>query len=115
MLLLLVASTCVYRSDSLKVRFDNGSEYEGRVDIYHNGTLGSVCDFGWDLNDIQFMCKELSFEPQIDDDRDEACYYGSYLEDNNTIWFESVNCSDTEFILEQCSHDEWNSTNEQDA
>ena len=62
-LLLLVASTCVHRSDSLKVSFDNGSEYEGRVDIYHNGTLGSVCDFGWDLNDIQFKCKELSFEP----------------------------------------------------
>ena len=41
---LLVVSNCVYRSNGFKVRFDNGSEYEGRVEMqFDNSTQGIQC------------------------------------------------------------------------
>ena len=60
---MIIIFACVCQSNgSLRVRFANGSEYEGRVNINQNGTWGTVCDYGWDLNDAQVVCRELGYE-----------------------------------------------------
>ena len=84
------------------------------MEIYLNGTQVTVCDLGLHLNNTQVMCRQLGFESAIDD-IDEACYYASYFESNDTIWFDRISCNDTELILEQCLQDEFNSTHEQDS
>ena len=111
---LLAVSTCVYRSNGFKVRFDNGSEYEGKVEIrrYDNSTQGTVCDSGWDLNDTQVVCRKLGLSAIANDTRDEDYYYEG---GNGTIWFESASCNGTESTIEQCPHGEWESTYEQGA
>lgn len=40
------------------VRLVNGSDYlEGRVEIYHEGVWGTICDDGWDFMESKVLCR----------------------------------------------------------
>ena len=85
------------------VRLVGGStSYEGRVEVYHNGEWGTVCDDRWDLNDAQVVCRQLGFGPAIA--ARSGAYYGR---GSGQIWLDEVNCVGTEQIIEDCSHDGW--------
>ena len=53
---------------------DPHGTYEGRVELYYNGKLGTVCDNGWDFNVSQIICSQLGYGLLIAF-RDRA-YYG---------------------------------------
>ena len=102
--LIVVVSAFVYRSDGFKVRFDNGSEFEGRVEIeYHNGMCLVLADkivaANGHLNLIandKHMCRQLDFEStqeSVSGIRRNEAYYGG---NNGTIWFTSMSCTGTE-------------------
>ena len=85
------------------VRLVNGStEYEGRVEVYHNGEWGTVCDDGWDLNDAQVVCNQLGFN------RVAAVRHGAlYGQGIGRIWLNNLNCTGAELTIENCSHTGW--------
>ena len=85
------------------VRLVNGSTlYEGRVEVYHNGEWGTVCDNGWNLNDAQVVCSELNFGNAI-----AAQHRAFFGESSGEIWLDNLNCNGTELTIGECSHRGW--------
>ena len=80
------------------------TKYEGRVEVYHNGEWGTVCDDDWDLNDAQVVCRQLGFGSAITNKS--RAYYGL---GSGQIWLDEVQCFGTELTIEDCSHDGWRS------
>ena len=85
------------------VRLVNGpTEYEGRVEVYYNGTWGKVCDDGWDLSDAQVVCAELGLGKAT------AVLHSSfYGQSSGEIWLDNVNCVGTEETIGNCPHGGW--------
>ena len=44
------------------IRLTGGQDFsEGRVEIFHDGVWGTVCDDDWDMNEAQVVCQQLNF------------------------------------------------------
>ena len=81
---------------------DGPNKFEGRVEVYHNGEWGTVCDDGWDLSDAQVVCRQLGFGEAV------AVRNGAfYGHGNGRIWLSNLNCMGTELFIENCGHGEW--------
>ena len=85
------------------VRLVNGpTKYEGRVEVYHNGVWGTVCDDGWDLNDAQVVCNELGLGNVA------VVRHGAfYGQGSGRIWLDNLRCVGTEKTIRNCSHRGW--------
>ena len=56
---------CVFNSlsDVAPVRLSDGKHpKEGRVEIYHDGQWGTICDDAFDLNDAKAVCASLGYK-----------------------------------------------------
>ena len=85
---------------------DGPSNYEGRVEVYHNGVWGTVCDDYWDLSDAQVVCRELDLGKAV-----AAQHRAFYGQGSGQIWLDDLNCVGTEEAIGNCSHIGWGSHN----
>ncbi|NXD18498.1 C163A protein, partial [Nothocercus nigrocapillus] len=78
----------------------------GRVEIYYNGTWGTVCDYSWDLLDATVVCRQLGCGVAV-------AVTGSahYGEGSGKIWLDDVNCSRDEGALWDCPARPWGQHN----
>ena len=81
---------------------DGFTEYQGRVEVYHNGEWGTVCDDGWDINDAEVVCSELGYGKATAGIRN--AFYG---QGSGQIWLDNVNCVGTEHTIGNCLHNRW--------
>lgn len=72
---------------------------EGRVEIFHNGTWGTVCDDDWDINDARVVCHDLDYSRASSAPHSAHSGQGS-----GKIWLDDVNCLVNEQSIERCSH-----------
>ena len=75
---------------------------EGRVEIYYNGTWGSVCHDAWDINDAQVVCRSLGFS-----DASDAPISAHFGQGSGRIWLDNVKCLGNESSIATCSHSGW--------
>ena len=72
---------------------------EGRVEVYHNGEWGTVCDNNWDIADATVVCQQLGHLRAV------SALGGAYFgESSGPIWYDNVDCVGNETNITQCSH-----------
>lgn len=81
------------------------SPSEGRVEVYHEGKWGTVCDDGWDMAEAQVVCRQLNFPGA------KSVVIGkNYGEASGPIWLDDMRCQGTESHLSACSFKDWGVT-----
>ena len=90
------------------MRLADGRADLGRVEIYHNGTWGTVCDDHWDIKDATVVCRMLGFAYAWT-----SMSYGELIINQDLtpgtgpIWLDDVACLGNESSLIECGHNGW--------
>lgn len=103
-LTLLLASWLGVTSSEFQIRLTNGpSSCSGRVEVYKDGSWGTVCDDGWDMNDAKVVCRQIGCGAAVEASGSARFGSGSA---SNPILMKDVDCLGTESVLGNCSHEE---------
>ena len=87
--------------------------HEGRVEVYHNGTWGTVCDDGWDLQDATVVCRQLGYFNAT-----AALGSTSFGAGSGPIFHNNLSCSGNESHITMCPNHgsaDLNCTHSEDA
>ena len=85
------------------VRLRGGPSWnQGRVEIYHDGKWGTICDNDFDIVDADVICRMLGHKGAWST---YCCGWFGY--GIGEIWLDSVQCSGDETSIAQCSHGGW--------
>ncbi|CAC5410844.1 HMCN [Mytilus coruscus] len=84
---------------------DGTHSREGRLEIFHSGIWGSVCDDSFHYPDASVACRQLGFRCLSDV---QIYTQGGYTA---RIWMDEVGCNGLETSLKECAHNGWGSHN----
>ena len=84
----------------VRLQFGNAPT-NGRVEVFHEGRWGTICDVGWEDQDADVLCRSLDFDSGYVWPRN------TVPSGNGTIWLTNIECSGTEQRLSECAHSEW--------
>uniref|UniRef100_A0A8B9ZG94 Soluble scavenger receptor cysteine-rich domain-containing protein SSC5D n=1 Tax=Anas platyrhynchos TaxID=8839 RepID=A0A8B9ZG94_ANAPL len=89
--------------DREKIRAVGGKDgCSGRVEIWHRGTWGTLCDNAWDMRDAEVACRQLGCGGAL-----EAPGYAHFGPGSGPIWMDNVQCNGKESALSDCTHNGW--------
>ncbi|XP_005351524.1 scavenger receptor cysteine-rich domain-containing protein SCART1-like [Microtus ochrogaster] len=74
----------------------------GRVEFWHAGSWGTVCDDSWDLADAEVVCRQLGCGPAI-----AALHNAAFGPGSGPVWLDEVGCRGTETSLGACQAEPW--------
>ncbi|NXR51261.1 NETR protein, partial [Hippolais icterina] len=79
---------------------------EGRVEVYHDGKWGTICDDQWDDRDAEVVCRQLGLSGTP-----KALSWAHYGQGSGPILLDEVQCSGNELSLDQCKKSDWGQQN----
>ncbi|KAJ8022850.1 Neurotrypsin [Holothuria leucospilota] len=89
------------------IRLIGGSSaHEGRVEVFHDGQWGTVCDDNWHDLDAAVVCRQLGYSGDAFASSNAAFGQGS-----GRIWLDDVSCTGNEKMLQECGSNGWGSHN----
>ncbi|KAM6162686.1 antigen WC1.1-like [Erethizon dorsatum] len=90
-------------TDREKLRLRGGdSKCSGRVEVWHEGSWGTVCDDSWGLAEAEVVCQQLGCGPALD-----ALGEAAFGPGNGSIWLDEVQCKGKESSLWACTRAPW--------
>lgn len=95
-----ICTVCVFAI----VRLVGGvTSYEGRVEVFHDGQWGTVCDDSWDSTDALVVCRQLRYPGPV------TILTGApYGQGRGNIAMDDVHCTGRESQLKECPFSGWN-------
>lgn len=78
---------------------DGKNRCEGRVEVHHNGTWGTVCDDLWGIEDAHVVCRQLDCGEGVN-----ALGNSHFGEGVGSIFLDNVQCQGSETSIGQCQH-----------
>ncbi|PFX16283.1 Neurotrypsin [Stylophora pistillata] len=86
------------------IRLRGGSsEREGRVEVFHRGEWGTVCDDAWTEANARVVCYELGFTSV-------RKVHQSFGPGSGRVWLDRVSCHGNETALVKCGNSGWGAT-----
>ena len=83
---------------SFSARLVGGSSArEGRVEVFHDGSWGTVCDDLWDMDDANVLCRSMGFGGAV-----AAIPGATYGEGTGDIFLDNVECTGREANIFDC-------------
>ncbi|KAJ8321244.1 hypothetical protein KUTeg_001204 [Tegillarca granosa] len=84
---------------------DGPTKYQGRVEVYHDGEWGTICDDDWDDTNAGVVCSQLGYSGGV------GVREARFGEGTLRILMDDVECSGTELRLQDCRFSGWGQSN----
>ena len=98
--LLRIFST--YLLSTVRLASSASSPSSGRVEVRYKGIWGTICDYSWDLQDANVVCRQLGYDGALSVPRRAIFGRGA-----GQIWLSHVQCVGNEESISQCRHMGW--------
>ncbi|XP_071886431.1 antigen WC1.1-like [Anas platyrhynchos] len=89
-------------SEFMALRLENSDGCSGRLQVFYNGTWGSVCSNSMTTETVSLVCKELGCGNE-----GELETISNYEKLSGTAWLDRVECGKSNSSFWQCPSDPW--------